>query len=236
MAYAGKKITLKKMNKNRNEEVTAVLNEEVTYSIASEYTNMLDDLGLANVKGVIDKVGKFASTAASLFGITGLEDSTFVFKEASVPRWAGTQPLKLQISINLYNDEVSTDSKKNYKKAKLIQSWVLPSDRGDEEGESKWKGLKPPIPNDAESLITASRKKRSTYKKNGTGFVGVKIGNIITLPNVIIESADMTYSTDSTSEGKPLYIKMNLEMRTVGAITSSQLKLAMTSGSRGVTI
>lgn len=222
MAFTGKKIKITKAGVGT---VNAILNEEVSYSIASNYTNMLDDLGLSNVKTVLAKVGTYASNTASVLGIGGeaLKDTTFVFKEASIPRWSGTEPLKMQISINLYNDE--TGSITAYKYAKMLQKMVLPSDGGT-DGDSKWKGLVPPIPNTIDSLLTASR----NYTKNQEGFVSIKIGRIIKLHNVIIDSADMTYSTDITSASKPLYIKMNLGIRTVGAVTSSAIDQGMKWG------
>jgi len=206
----GKIITIGKGTKS----VKGILDSEITFSLASNYTNLLDGLGASNIVSAVQKLGTRLVDVGSILGISGTKDASMVFKEASIPRWVGTEPLRINLSISFFKDQIKTKGKAGtiYNFAKELAKWILPSD-----GDSDWKGLKPPIPNDLISLVDAAK----NYKTKSNDFVYIEIGNIINLKKVIIESGDFTFATDSTGSNKPIYIKLNLQIRTLGSATSN---------------
>ena len=216
---SGKKITISK----GRESVVGILDEEVSFTAQSSYVDLLDNLGAGKLIEGAKQVGTLVSSFSDFLGLGITKDASFVFKEASIPRWAGTEPLQMSLNISFYQDQTDASGQSIYVATQKLISWSLPTDEGGEGGNAAWKGLKPPIPSDATVLI----REASDYRNKSNNFINLKIGNILKLNKVIITQVDATYSTNSNQASYPVSIKLLLQIRTLSASTVGLLTHGM---------
>ena len=215
----GKTIILKKNLKNKGYQIVPsngvrlILDEDITLRLQSNYDPLFGNISVIDrLLGKLQTIGKFAQ------GLTGSDELTFKYAQASIPEWKNTEPLKFTCTVSFYMDSNGNETAKVSGKENVYDPMMeliqlpLPSDTG------KITGLISPIPS-IKNLI----KKSVNYAEDQEGFLSILIGDILYIPNIIIENAEPVFSSDTTTSNKPIWGKVQLTIRSLVGATKQMI-------------
>lgn len=195
-----------------NVGVPMILDDDFEFRIQNEFSTLED---LIDKSRMLNKIKGFLETGAQLLAIAKDQPITARVTQYSIPIWKDTSPIQFSMNVSFFWDSIPgvTPSGKLYvyNPIKTLCSLGLPVEAGTENvlGLGSVTVIKSPLP----SIAAMS---------GGAGGYLMKIGRF-SVSNVIIESADPTFSTETDSNGYPIFGTVSLTCRTIQSATVNKL-------------
>jgi hypothetical protein len=194
-----------------------IYDDDIQLNIKSKYGTLVESAG-NNFLTLLSGANIFGQTISGQFAIQGFQI------------WQETDPLTFNLAINLY---MNTSALNDVVKPSLyIASLIVPSTTTD-KGKNSW-NLIPPGPNLSALLekmglgSTATDLENKGVLKQSTGVFNIKIGDYLSIPDVIITGAEPVFSKvlveDESGKLAPISCKMGLEFSTASVATKEMLQ------------
>ena len=189
--------------------IPIVLEEDITLSLSSNFSPLMGGGNANKLAGILGSVSRDVLG----FGFSGQ------FKEMGFQMWTGTDPLGFSAQVGFYMGSTNVNDAKVevYEPAISLMKLPLPDDSG---SDGAGIGLVAPGP----SLLSILNK---TAVSKSTKLISMQIGKIIRVNSVIVKKAEPTFSTETDSNGYPIWAKIRLDISSTVTATVQLLKTAI---------
>lgn len=199
----GKEVKIKKNGEDLLPNVKLTLASDMTLTLQSTFDTLLGDAA-GNASTLLTVVGGVVKSTTG-FGFSGQ------FKEMGYRIWKSTEPIKFSCEVML--NMVTSGEKDVFRPAQLLMKMPLPENAGAVGSGSKGVGLIAPGPTitDAMGLNT----------KKGAQF-SFRCG-IYYLPSIVIEEVEPTFSSETDSDGYPIWCQLKIDVTSIFTATQDQI-------------
>lgn len=211
---AGKKVKIRRLSYDESEgeyksskgpvidtNIPMVLEEPVTLSLSSEFSPIWggsDNKWRDVLSGALAGAG-----FESIGGLVGGKHKVF-----GMQTWKGTDPLSMGITVSFYADKTNFNPYEQvYRPIMILAQIPLP-------GELDSGFMTPPGP----SVLDVFEKSKNP------DLYSLQIGSILYLPRIIIKKAEPTFSTETDTDGYPIWGKVALDVQSLQIATKNLLQ------------